>query len=85
MQSVEWRRGFPQRTGFYLVKLADGERQWTKYTVPGDGGDDTWGDPHRGGWTCLTGSHTRVVAWCEVPDYEPPSTIGGLFREYGKS
>ena len=63
----KWQRGFPATTGWYLADLGNNELCWTKYTVPGDEGVDTWGDPRRGGWTCLTGSHARVVAWADIP------------------
>ena len=62
-----WHRGFPPKSGMYLVDLGDREFCVTPYTVPGDEGVDTWGDKRGAGWTCLAGSHARVRAWAVVP------------------
>ncbi len=64
---VHWCRGFPKISGMYLVELLDGEHCVTPYTVPGQEGEDTWGDKRRAGWSCLTDSHSTVVAWAAIP------------------
>lgn len=66
-----WQRGFPPKSGMYLVQLEDGEHCVTPYTVVGDEGVDTWGDKRRSGWTCLTGSRATVKAWATIPKHEP--------------
>jgi len=64
---IVWHRGFPPKSGMYLVDLGNREFCVTPYTVPGDEGVDTWGDKRGAGWKCLTGSHARVRAWAVVP------------------
>lgn len=64
---IEWQRGFPQRSGMYLVYLGHNEHVVTHYNVPGDEGIDTWGDKNGTGWHCLTGSHATVRAWARIP------------------
>ena len=61
---IIWERGFPQEAGVYLVCLSDGEQCVTPWA---DGGVDTWGDSRGRGWTCLTHSRSRVVAWATLP------------------
>lgn len=68
---IVWQRGFPPKSGMYLVQLEDGEHCVTPYTVVGDEGVDTWGDKRRSGWSCLTGSHATVKAWARIPKHEP--------------
>lgn len=70
---LSWHRGFPPKSGMYLVELEDGEHCVTPYTVPGDEGVDTWGDKRRSGWTCLTGSRATVKAWARVSRAEMPT------------
>ena len=70
---VEWQRGFPPRSGMYLVDLGHNEYVVTPYAVPGDEGVDTWGDPRGVGWKCLTGSHARVRAWARIPRTVSPT------------
>lgn len=67
-----WRRGFPEKSGMYLVDLGNREYCVTPYTVPGTEGVDTWGDPRRAGWSCLTGSAATVRAWAAIPAAEAP-------------
>lgn len=64
---VEWHRGFPPRSGMYLVDLGSNEYCVTHYNVPGDEGVDTWGDRRGTGWHCLTGSRATVRAWARLP------------------
>lgn len=64
---IEWQRGFPPRSGMYLVDLGNNEHVVTHYNVPGDEGIDTWGDKRGTGWHCLSGSHARVRAWARIP------------------
>lgn len=66
-QVLVWNRGFPPRSGCYLVDLGNGEHVVTHYNVPGDEGVDTWGDKRGTGWHCLTGSHASVKAWAKIP------------------
>lgn len=65
--ALTWCRGFPARSGMYLVELKDGEHIVTPYTVPGQEVEDTWGDKRGVGWFCLTHSHATVIAWAEIP------------------
>lgn len=64
---LTWHRGFPERSGMYLVELKDGEHVVTPYTVPGEEDEDTCGDKRRPGWSCLTHSRSTVYAWAEIP------------------
>lgn len=69
-----WYRGFPSETGNYLVELEDGEHCVTHYRaerrwVEADGDWD-----ERTGWTCLTHSRARVVAWATIPKANGYST-----------
>ncbi len=64
---IEWQRGFPPRSGCYLVDLGNNEHCVTHYNVPGDEGVDTWGDRRGTGWHCLAGSHATVRAWARIP------------------
>lgn len=64
---IEWHRGFPPRSGMYLVDLGNNEHVVTHYNVPGDEGVDTWGDKRGTGWHCLSGSHATVKAWARIP------------------
>lgn len=70
---IEWHRGFPPKSGMYLVQLEDGEHVVTPYTVVGDEGVDTWGDKRGSGWTCLTGSRATVKAWAKIPKAREPA------------
>lgn len=64
---LQWHRGFPPKSGMYLVELEDGEHVVTPYTVPGQEGEDTWCDKRHAGWSCLTGSRATVKRWAKVP------------------
>jgi hypothetical protein len=64
---MTWNRGFPSRSGLYLVELTDGEHCVTPYNIPGQEGEDTWGDKRRPGWCCLIESRATVYAWAEIP------------------
>ena len=70
---LEWHRGFPPRSGMYLVDLGNSEHVVTHYNVPGDEGIDTWGDKRGTGWHCLTGSHATVRAWARIPRASHPT------------
>lgn len=64
---LTWQRGFPPKTGMYLVELHDGEHVVTPYQaerrfVEADGDWD-----NKTGWVCLTHSHATVVAWADIP------------------
>ncbi len=80
---IEWFRGFPAENGHYLVELQDGEHVVTPYTVPGQEGQDTWGDQRRSGWSCLTHAHTRVVAWARIPQPRKPQAHQQARQEQG--
>ena len=59
-----WSVGFPDENCMCLVELEDGENIVTYYRhTPRT---DTWGDKSKTGWTCLTGSHTRVKKWVKT-------------------
>ena len=70
---IEWQRGFPPRSGCYLVDLGHNEHVVTHYHVPGDEGIDTWGDKRGTGWHCLAGSHAKVRAWARIPRAVSPT------------
>lgn len=64
---LTWRRGFPTKSGMYLVELEDGEHVVTPYRaearwVEADGDWD-----NKTGWVCLTHSRATVQAWAEIP------------------
>lgn len=64
---VNWYRGFPPKSGMYLVELEDGEHVVTPYRaeprfVEADGDWD-----NKTGWVCLTHSRATVQAWAEIP------------------
>lgn len=75
-----WHRGFPPKSGMYLVDLGNREHVVTHYAVPGTEGVDTWGDRRGVGWHCLTGSHATVKAWARVP-VSGPVLQSSLHRE----
>ena len=64
---IIWYRGFPPKSGMYLVELEDGEHVVTPYQaeprfVEADGDWD-----NKTGWTCLTHSRATVQAWAAIP------------------
>lgn len=70
---IAWYKGFPPRSGMFLVELHDGEHVVTPYQaeprwVEADGDYDG-----KTGWICLTHSHARVVAWAAIPKRSPNS------------
>jgi hypothetical protein len=62
---ITWQRGFPPKSGMYLVELEDGEHIVTPYTAEGRWHDGEY-DP-RTGWLCLTHSRATVQAWAQIP------------------
>lgn len=69
---LTWHRGFPARSGMYLVELHDGEHVVTPYQaeprwVEADGDWD-----NKTGWVCLTHSRATVIAWAEIPKARRP-------------
>jgi hypothetical protein len=62
----EFKRGFPEKSGAYLVELEDNEMLVTFWNDPDAPGVDTWGDQRRGGWSCLTGSRATVKRWASI-------------------
>lgn len=66
--TLQFYRGFPPRSGAYLVHLGGSEYVVTYWNDPNAPGVDTWGDERRGGWACLTGSHSRVLRWAALPN-----------------
>ncbi len=70
----DWQRGFPVKGGAYLVYLADGEQCVTFWNDGTGKNTDTWGDQRPKGWSCLTDSRSRVIAWKELdlkPEWVP--------------
>lgn len=65
--ALTWRRGFPPKTGMYLVELHDGEHIVTPYQAEPRyvKADQDW--DNKTGWICLTGSRAKVEAWAEIP------------------
>jgi hypothetical protein len=67
--TLTWSRGFPEKSGMYLVELAEGEHVVTPYRAEPRyvGADQEW--DNRTGWVCLTNSRATVVAWTNVPKF----------------
>lgn len=68
---IEWCRGFPPKSGMYLVELEDGEHVVTPYQA-----EPRWveADGHwsKTGWICLTHSRATVRAWATLPKRGSP-------------
>jgi len=69
---IDWQIGFPDENCMCLVELDDGENIVTPYTHTA--GRDTWGDKRKTGWSCLTGSHTRVKKWVKTKNFQSVNT-----------
>ena len=69
---INWQTGFPDENCMCLVELKDGEHVVTPYTHTA--GTDTWGDKRKTGWSCLSGSHCRVVKWVKTKDFNTRTT-----------
>lgn len=66
-RTITWYRGFPPKTGMYLVELGDGEHVVTPYRSERRWveADEDW--DNKTGWICLTESRSTVLAWAEIP------------------